>query len=120
MRYNKNGIDIKAIGRLLRRYLTLNIDNFRLSFTERLTLLMTAVAFSLVALFFCTVGFIFLTASIANMLEGHLAIKWVYMIVSGIYFATVVLLWLLRKPLIMNPICRFLSRLILEPPTKTN
>ncbi|MDE7125412.1 MAG: phage holin family protein [Muribaculaceae bacterium] len=111
--------DINAIVRLLRRFLRLNIENMRLSLTERLTILMSAVAFYIIALFFCTIGFIFITAGIAHLLEGCLEIKWVYLIIGGIYFAIVLVLWLLRKKILVDPICRFLSRLIVEaPPAK--
>lgn len=112
--------DVSAIARLLRRFINLNIENLRLSLTERLTIMMAAIAFFLIALFLGTIGFVFLTAGLAHILEGAMDVKWVYLIIAGIYFAIVAVVWLLRRRILIDPICRFLSRLIVEPPKKSS
>ncbi len=108
--------DIIAIGQLLRRYLLLNVENFRLSLTERLTILMATAVFFLIALIFGSIGLVFITAGIGHLLKGSIGIEWIYMITGSIYFTAIVMIWLLRKKLLINPFCKFLSRLIVEPP----
>lgn len=110
MNADQNNIDLKRLQRLLRRYLSLNIENIRLSLTERLTLLMGAVSFAFVALVLCSIGLVFLTGSIANILRSHMAVQWAYMIVAGIYFGLTVIIFVFRVSIIYNPICKFLSR----------
>lgn len=107
---------INSIARLLRRFVRLNIENLRLSLTERLTILMSSVAFFLIALFLGTIGLVFLSAGLAHILEDALEVKWVYLIIAGIYFAIVGTVWIFRRKILIDPICRFLSRMIVEPP----
>lgn len=111
-----NKFDFDKSLRLLRRYLTLNIENMRLSLTERLTLLFGMIGFSLLALILCTIGFVFVTAAIAHFLSQHIAVQWVYLIVAGIYFGITALVFVFRRAVIYDPICRFLSRIILPAP----
>lgn len=108
--------DIDKIYRLLRRFLMLNIENARLSLTERLTLLFGMIGFSLFALILCSIGFVFVTAAVAHLLSDHMGMQWVYLIVAAIYFGITALVFVFRRALIYDPICRFLSRIILPSP----
>ncbi len=42
----------------------------------------------------------------------------VYSIIGAIYLSIVAVLFLLRRKLLLDPICRFLSKLIAEPPAE--
>ena len=114
MNTTQQNIDLQAIYRICLRYLTLNIENARLSLTERLTILLSSVAFFLIALIFCTIAVVFFTSAIGHMLEGSMAIEWVYSIIGAIYLSIVAVLFLLRRKLLLDPICRFLSKLIFQ------
>ena len=114
MNTTQQNIDLQAIYRICLRYLTLNIENARLSLTERLTILLSSVAFFLIAL----IAVVFFTSAIGHMLEGSMAIEWVYSIIGAIYLSIVAVLFLLRRKLLLDPICRFLSKLIAEPPAE--
>lgn len=118
MNTTQQNIDLQAIYRICLRYLTLNIENARLSLTERLTILLSSVAFFLIALIFCTIAVVFFTSAIGHMLEGSMAIEWVYSIIGAIYLSIVAVLFLLRRKLLLDPICRFLSKLIAESPAE--
>lgn len=118
MNTTQQNIDLQAIYRICLRYLTLNIENARLSLTERLTILLSSVAFFLIALIFCTIAVVFFTSAIGHMLEESMAIEWVYSIIGAIYLSIVAVLFLLRRKLLLDPICRFLSKLIAEPPAE--
>lgn len=72
----------------------------------------------LIALIFCTIAVVFFTSAIGHMLEGSMAIEWVYSIIGAIYLSIVAVLFLLRRKLLLDPICRFLSKLIAEPPAE--
>lgn len=114
----KEKLDYQRIGRLLRRYVSLNIENMRLSLTERLTLMMGAITIAVLALILGSIGLVFLTAGLAYILKSHMDIQWVYLIVSGIYFGIVAAIFLFRRTLVYNPICKFLSRLIVAAPVR--
>ena len=72
----------------------------------------------MIALIFCTIAVVFFTSAIGHMLEGSMAIEWVYSIIGAIYLSIVAVLFLLRRKLLLDPICRFLSKLIAEPPAE--
>lgn len=101
---------------LLKRFVRLNIENARLTLAERMTLLFAGITFYMIVILLavCVVGL--LSISLAQFLSESLPESWAYMIVAGIYLVLFVVIFALRKTLIVNPIARFVSQLIVEPP----
>lgn len=119
MSNNESGSgDYSALYAMLKRFLKLNIENARLTVAERMTILLSGLTFYMIVILIgvCIMGF--LSISLAQLLSESLAEHWAYMIVAGIYAVFILILIALRKPLIINPISRFISQLIVEPPEK--
>ena len=57
----------------------------------------------------------FITVALIELLALAIPVWASYLIFAGIYAVIIIALILLREPLIMNPIARFLSKLLLEP-----
>lgn len=104
-----------AIRDSLRRLGTLYLESARLTAAEKLTLfLSTAVAF-IIAMVFMTFAIAFGAATLFYFLEyvdmPHVAAA---AILAGVFVLLALLVFLLRRALIVNPIARFVSRLIMD------
>lgn len=98
-----------------KRLMNLEIENVRLLVTEKLTLLLGRVTLVAVTFVIATCALIFLTMSAADFLLQELPPRWTYMIVGGFYVLLVVIAAVCRRQLIVDPIARYLSRVILDP-----
>ncbi len=113
-----NGSNVSQLYEMLKRFLRLNIENARLSVAERMTLLFAGITFYmiLILLGICVIGF--LSVSFAQLLSEALSEFWAYMIIAGVYLIFILIVVALRKPLIVDPIARFVSQIIVESPEK--
>lgn len=102
------------------RYLKLLIEDTRLNVAEKLTRLMSAVAISAILLFMAVVTLVFLSLGISMALSEVMKPLWAFIIVAGFYLILCAVLIISRKQLIIDPIARFLSKLLLNPPVKDN
>lgn len=114
-----NSASINYIGQVVRRFLRLVLDNMRLTLTEKLTILFSAMAFFVIAITLCAFVLVFISIGAVKLLSLSMSEHYAYMLVSIGYMAIFGLLYVLRRKIIVDPIARFLSRLIVEPP-KTN
>lgn len=100
----------------LRRLFNLEVENARFLVTEKLTILLSSIAFYAIVAVIITCVTIFITIGVVNLILEHVEPHWAYMIVASFYLILLLLLIILRKQLIINPIARFLSTVILDPP----
>ncbi len=107
---------LQSLVSLLRRLAGLHLENARLTVAEKLTLLFAAVAAYSVAMILGMVALVFVTMGIATLLAEYIAPYWIYLIVGGVFVAIIVCLFVFRKALLIDPIARFVSRLIVAPP----
>lgn len=96
----------------------LELENARLLLTEKLTLLLGRIALVAVSFVVGTTAFVFLSMSVADFLLRDLEPCWTYMIVGCFYICIVLIVACLRRRLIVDPIARYISRVILNPPTE--
>lgn len=98
----------------LRRIVSLYIENAKLTAAEKLTLVLsTAVLF--VAMFtLTTIALAFGAVALLHLLELALSPIAAASIMTGLFILLAMLIFLLRKPLVVNPTARFISRLIMD------
>ncbi len=113
---NEKPNSFQAVLDSLRRMLMLQLDYARLTAAEKFTVLLSAIAFYSMAVALATLVLIFLSVGLGHFLSGTAVGKYAYFIVAGLYIVLLVLLFLLRRRLIVNPVARFMSRLFVEPP----
>ncbi len=99
-----------------RRLLRLQCDGARLALAEKLTRLMSVIALFLIGLILGVCVLAFFTLGIGRILSAHLADYWSFLIMAGFYLLLIVALVAFRKPLLVNPLSRFLTSLIVAPP----
>lgn len=106
--------------RQTKRLLNLEVENIRLLLTEKLTLLLGRIALVAVVFVVCTTALIFLSMSVADFLLRGLAPCWTYLIIGGFYVMIAIAVTCFKRRLIVDPIARYISRVILDPPAHTD
>lgn len=101
----------------VKRLVNLEIENTKLLVTEKLTLLLGRITLAAVSFVVCTCALIFLSMSLSDWLLRDLEPCWTYLIVGGFYILLAIVCFLFRRQLIIDPIARYISRVILDPPT---
>lgn len=97
-----------------RRWVRLEIEYMRLTAAEKITVLLTTLIFGAVCMLLGMVVLILLAFSLVNVFEMFLTPALSFLCVGGVLVVLVLLLFLLRKPLLENPISRLISKLILD------
>lgn len=116
---NQNNI-YKSLWLQLRNLFNMEVDSAKLFITEKLTLLVTSIAFYAALFVMATCVLVFLSIGVADILMHDMPDYWAYIIIAGFYFIIVLVLIVFRRQLITDPISRFLSRVILDPPQTNN
>ena len=100
----------------IKKYVTLQVDYTKYTVTEKMVVLLSATA---TALILGALGFgvlFYLSIALADYLTEVLNCQWgAHAIVAGIYALLLVFVVIMRKPMIVDPIARFLSKLFLKP-----
>lgn len=114
-KYTQTEAAVRSLFASLRRLATGTADSLRLSLAERLTLLFSAIAVAAIAVILGTAVLVFSSIGAAHMLSS-LTPHGAYFIVAGFYALLLVLLFVFRRRLIVDPVCRLVTRLIVPPP----
>lgn len=101
-----------------KRYARLAITCIRLSFAEKMTVVLAVILLSAVILLIGGFALLFLTMGCVEMLCQSVDRYWSYLIVGGLYVLILSTIIVFRRQLITNPISRFISRLIIDMPKK--
>ena len=112
---NQNNI-YKSLWMQLRNLFNMEVDSAKLFITEKLTLLVTSIAFYAALFVMATCVLVFSSIGVADILMHDMPDYWAYLIIAGFYLIIVLVLIIFRRQLITDPISRFLSRVILDPP----
>lgn len=100
----------------VKRLCGLEVENARLLLTEKLTLLLGRISLVAVSFVVSAAALVFLSMSVADFLLRGLAPCWTYLIIGGFYVMIIVIVACFRRRLIVDPIARYISRVILDPP----
>lgn len=98
---------------LLRRMASLGVESVKLTMAERLTVFCSAI--SIIAILAMVMGFVllFLSLGCVKMLSQSINEHWAYVIVGGVYVVAGIVIVVARRAMVVDPIARFISRLIL-------
>ncbi|MDE6464631.1 MAG: phage holin family protein [Muribaculaceae bacterium] len=98
------------------RYVKLLVEDTRLNIAEKLTRLLSAVAVCAILLILALVALVFISIGVSLALAPVLDPVWAFLIVAAFYLVLIGVLLLFKTQLIVDPIARFLSSLLLDPP----
>lgn len=99
---------------MIKRYVSLNIENVKLSAAEKITLVLSAMAMIMGGVLLGVTLLFFLSLAVVQFIAPYLGMGWAYMIMAGFVALLFIVVYLLRKPLIYNPVARFISRVVLK------
>lgn len=105
---------IKGIYANGKRWLELEIEYAKLTAAEKITVLMSTLIFGAVCLLLGIVVLILLAFALVNVFMDFLTPALAFVCVAGVLLILILSLFLLRKPLLENPISRLISKLILD------
>lgn len=98
----------------LKRYITLKGEDIKLTVSEKITILLSTLIVCIVITVLGTAALLFLTFSAAHWIGDLIGLPWAYLIIAGIYLVLIAVVALLRKQLIIDPVSRFITKVILS------
>ncbi len=104
---------VKALWQRLKTLAEYKLEYTRLTLAEILTTIIAMLILCIIGIFIAMIIVFFLSTALSNWLSQYTGELWSSIIVAGINLAILFLVILLRKPLIINPVSRLITRLIL-------
>ncbi|MBD5308064.1 MAG: phage holin family protein [Paramuribaculum sp.] len=98
----------------IKQYVNLSIENARLGVAEKMSVLLSTIAIALIAFALITIAVLFFTIAMAHLLAEIMPLIWAYGAMCCLNLLVLILILLFRKPLIINPIARLVSKLLLQ------
>lgn len=105
---------IKEIINQARAWLKLEVEYTKLTLAEKLTMLAGALVLIMVCLLIGFVVLILLSQSLVDLFQRIMSPALAHVTVSGILILLMIIIYLVRRPLLLNPISRFISKLFLD------
>ncbi len=96
------------------RLVSLYIESAKLTAAEKLTLLLSAAVLFITAFTLVTIAIAFSAVALLQLLELALSPIAAAAILAGFFLLLALLIYLLRKPLVINPTAKFMSKLIMD------
>lgn len=103
---------LKPFQRLAKLY----IQTGKLTLTEVLTRILAGALIAFVCLLFAIISLTFISYGVINNLTQTMSMTWACLIVVGFYLFIIILMIVFKRTLIINPIARFLSKIIIDAP----
>ncbi len=97
----------------IKSFVSLTIADVKLSVTEKITLILSGIALAMVIFAFVSVAALFFSGAVVHLLADYIPFGWAYAIICLVNLLLAGLVVLLRKPLVINPVARLLSRILL-------
>lgn len=101
-------------------YIRLLVEDTKLNMVEKLTRLLSAIAMCSLLTILITAALVFISIAAGLALSTIIPPLWAFIIVAGFYIIVMILLICYRTRLLVNPIARFISRLLLDAPKSQN
>lgn len=106
--------EIRSIFDQSKTWLRLELEYAKLTIAEKLTLLMSTLIIGFVCLLLGVVVLIMLAFSLAEAFRLIMDPTLAYLSTAGVICLLLILLYLLRKPLLLNPIARLITRVFFD------
>lgn len=115
---DKSGTGNRGIDEI-KNYVSMEVEYAKISLVEKLAEIFSTIAIVAIVLIMCSGVLFYLSFSFVAYMDEILGSEVLaYLVVSGLIALLLLLLIVLRKWLVINPIARFLSRLLLTPDDK--
>ncbi len=110
-----NEIDYKKLFSEARKFFSLEWDYTKLTAVEKLTVLLSSIAFVAVVMVICIFLLQFLFSALISVLASALGHTWANLIAVALLLVLLLVVFAFKKRLIVDPVARFVSKLFLKP-----
>lgn len=114
----KVGDEMKSVVTDLKNWLTLEIEYMKLNAAEKVSVLVSTLILVLVLFIVFMVVLIVLAFALVDLFNLFMPHSLACLTVGGILLLLIGVLYLLRNPLLVNPITRLITKLFLTPKKK--
>lgn len=97
-----------------KEWLRLEVEYYKLTAAEKFTVLMSSLIIGAICMFVGVICLVLFAFALVEVFKLFLSPALSFVCVGGIFLLLVVVLFLLRKPLLLNPIAKFITRLIIS------
>ena len=107
--------DIQNIFAQGKSWIALEINYAKLSLAEKMTVLLTTLIIGFICLLLGFVALILFGFALVEVFKLIICPALAFLTVGGIICLLLVLLWLFRKPLLLNPLAKMLTKILIKP-----
>lgn len=97
-----------------KNWMKLEVEYAKLTLAEKMTMLFSAMIIGAVCLLMGMVVLILLAFALVELFRLMMSPALAYLSSAGVIVVLIVLFYLFRKPLLLNPIARFITRLFIS------
>lgn len=106
--------ELRSIFEQSRSWLKLELEYAKLTVAEKLTMLMSALILGFVCLLLLIVVLIMLAMSLAELFKMIMDPALAYLATTGAICVLLLLVFLFKKPLLLNPLARLITRVFFD------
>ena len=106
--------EIRDIFREGKNWVNLEIEYAKLTLAEKFTVLMSTLVIGAVCLLMFTIILVLLGFSLAELFMEVMNPALAFLSAAGVVLLLAVILFLCRKPLLLNPMAKFITRLFID------
>lgn len=112
--------DIQEIFNQGKTWLALEVSYAKLSLAEKLTMLLTTLIIGFICLLLGFAALILFSFAIVELFRLIMCPALAYLATGGIICVILILIWAFRKPLLLNPLAKMLTRILITPDNDTD
>lgn len=105
---------VDALIETIKRYLHLRIEQVKFLGTEKLSIILAASVFLMVSILLAVIAVCYFSVALLQLLQSCVGLVWASVIMGLVMLLLMGLIYLMRKRWILDPIARFLSRVLLD------
>ena len=111
-----NEVDYKQLIQEGKRYLKLEFNYSKLTAVEKLSILLSSIAVVAVIAILGAFVLIYLASTLTHLIAQAAGAAWVgNLVVAALFVAILLIVLVMKKTIIIDPITRFLTKLLLNP-----
>lgn len=110
--------DIKELISQSVNWAKLEVEYLKLTAAEKIIVILSMSVIGVVILLFLLPVILMLLFALAQVFIGFMPVAVAYVVVAGIVLLLLALLMVFRKQLVFNPVAKFISKVLLDHPSK--
>ena len=102
------------VGSSLKQIMNIELEYIKLLFSKKLTILLSSMLLLFVIMIMILCALIFFAMAVANLLSFIMSECYVYMLIGAMFVLFMLVVYVFRRVIIVNPISRIVSRIVFD------